>query len=143
MKALKRLLDEKGRSVFSVEPEDTVFQALNLMARHDIGALLVQERGRPVGIFSERDYARKVALHGKASRDTRVREVMSDKVIFVTLSQSVEECMAIMTNRRIRHLPVLGEAGEVAGFLSIGDLVKETISEQQFIIEQLEHYITH
>lgn len=143
MKSLKRLLDEKGHGVFSVAPEDTVYQALNLMARHDIGALLVQEDGRPVGVFSERDYARKVALHGKASRDTPIREVMSDKVIFVTLAQSVEDCMAVMTNRRIRHLPVLGEGGEVAGFLSIGDLVKETISEQQFIIEQLEHYITH
>jgi CBS domain-containing protein len=143
MKSLKRLLDEKGHGVFSVAPEDTVFQALNLMARHDIGALLVQEGGRPVGVFSERDYARKVALHGKASRDTPIREVMSDKVIYVTLAQSVEDCMAVMTNRRIRHLPVLGEGGEVAGFLSIGDLVKETISEQQFIIEQLEHYITH
>ena len=143
MKSLKRLLDEKGHGVFSVAPEDTVFQALNLMARHDIGALLVQENGQPVGVFSERDYARKVALHGKASRDTPIREVMSDKVIFVTLAQSVEDCMAVMTNRRIRHLPVLGEGGEVAGFLSIGDLVKETISEQQFIIEQLEHYITH
>jgi CBS domain-containing protein len=143
MKSLKHLLDEKGRSVFSVEPGDTIFHALNLMARHDIGALLVQEQGRPVGIFSERDYARKVALQGKASRDTPVREVMSEKVIFVTLSQTVEDCMAIMTSRRIRHLPVLGEGGEVAGFLSIGDLVKETISEQKFIIEQLEHYITH
>ncbi|MDP2874534.1 MAG: CBS domain-containing protein, partial [Holophaga sp.] len=96
----------------------------------------------PVGIFSERDYARKVVLHGKTSKDTPIREVMSHKLLYVTLSQTVEECMAIMTDRHVRHLPVMDEAGEVAGFLSIGDLVKETISQQKFIIEQMERYIT-
>jgi len=120
-----------------------VFRALSLLAQHDIGALLVMEGDQPVGIFSERDFARKVALLGRDSRDTPVREVMSDKVIYVTLAQTVEECMAIMTDRHIRHLPVLGDDGSVAGFLSIGDLVKETISEQTFIIGQLEHYISH
>jgi CBS domain-containing protein len=143
MKALKQLLEGKHRKLIAVGPGDTVFQALSLMAQHDIGALLVMEGGKPVGVFSERDYARKVVLHGKASKDTPVREVMSDKVIYVTLSQTVEECMAIMTDRHIRHLPVLDGEGGVAGFLSIGDMVKETISEQTFIIEQLEHYITH
>lgn len=142
MKSLKHLLDEKRRGPISVGPSDTVFHALNLMAQHDIGALLVLEHGKPVGIFSERDYARKVVLRGKTSKDTPVREVMSEKVIYVTLSQTVEECMAIMTDRHVRHLPVLDEAGEVVGFLSIGDLVKETISQQKFIIEQLERYIT-
>jgi len=142
MKSLKHLLDEKRRDVVSVDPVDTVLQALNLMARHDIGALLVMENGKPVGIFSERDYARKVVLRGKTSKDTPVAEVMSEKVIYVTLSQTVEECMAIMTDRHVRHLPVLDEAGTVVGFLSIGDMVKETISQQKFIIEQLERYIT-
>ena len=142
MKSLKHLLDEKHRGLITVGPEDTVFQALNLMAQHDIGALLVMEHGRPVGIFSERDYARKVVLRGKSSKDTPVREIMSEKVFYVTLAQTVEECMAIMTDRHIRHLPVLDEAGEVSGFLSIGDMVKETISQQKFIIEQLERYIT-
>ena len=142
MKSLKHLLDEKRRDVVSVAPADTVLHALNLMALHDIGALLVMENGRPVGIFSERDYARKVVLHGKASKSTQLHEVMSEKVIYVTLSQTVEECMAIMTDRHVRHLPVLDEEGAVVGFLSIGDMVKETISQQKFIIEQLERYIT-
>lgn len=142
MKSLKQLLDEKRRGLISVAPADTVLEALKLMAEHDIGALLVMDQGKPVGIFSERDYARKVVLQGKSSKDTPIREVMSDKVIYVTLSQSVEDCMAIMTDRRVRHLPVLGTEGEVAGFVSIGDMVKETISEQKFVIEQLEHYIT-
>ncbi len=142
MKSLKLLLDEKRHGVLSVGPEDTVLHALQLMAEHDIGALLVMEEGKPVGIFSEREYARKVVLQGKSSKDTPVSQVMRDKVCFVTLSQTVEECMAIMTDRRIRHLPVLGEEGEVVGFVSIGDMVKETISEQKFVIEQLEHYIT-
>ncbi len=142
MQSLKQLIEEKRRGVVSVGPSDMVLQALKLMAEHDIGALLVMEEGKPVGIFSERDYARKVVLQGKSSKDTPIREVMSEKIIFVTLSQSVEECMAVMTDRRIRHLPVLGPEGEVAGFVSIGDMVKETISEQKFVIEQLEHYIT-
>ena len=142
MKSLKQLLDGNRREVISVGPGDTVLQALNLMAKHDIGALLVMDQGKPVGIFSERDYARKVVLQGKSSKDLPVREVMSEKVIYVKLSQTVEECMAVMTDRRIRHLPVLNEDGQVVGFLSIGDMVKETISEQKFLIEQLEHYIT-
>lgn len=142
MKSLKQLLEEKQRGVISVGPGDTVLKALNLMAQHDIGALLVMDQGKPAGIFSERDYARKVVLQGKSSKETPVREVMSEKVIYVDLAKTVEECMAIMTDRHIRHLPVLGGEGEVVGFLSIGDMVKETISEQKFVIEQLEHYIT-
>ncbi len=142
MKSLKQLLNEKPHGLISVSPTDTVLHALQLMAQHDIGALLVMEQDKPVGIFSERDYARKVVLHGKSSKDTPLSVVMSEKVIFVTLTQTVEECMAIMTDRRIRHLPVLAEDGSVAGIVSIGDMVKETISEQKFVIEQLEHYIT-
>ena len=143
MKLLEQLLNGKRHRLISIGPEETVFQALTVMAQFDIGALLVMEQGRPVGIFSERDFARKVVLLGRDSKDTPVRRVMSDKVVFVTLAQTVEDCMAIMTDRHIRHLPVLGEDGSVAGFLSIGDLVKETISEQTFIIGQLEHYISH
>ena len=143
MKLLEQILAGKPHRLIAVAPGDTVFQALTLLAQHDIGALLVMEAGKPVGIFSERDFARKVVLKGLESKHTPVREVMSDKVMYVTLNQTVEECMAIMTDRHIRHLPVLAEDGSVAGFLSIGDLVKETISEQTFIIGQLEHYITH
>lgn len=140
MRPLKQVIEGK-RPAVTVGPEDTVFTALTLLAQHDIGALLVLERGRLVGIFSERDYARKIILKGKTSKDTPVREIMSDKVSCVTLSQSVEECMALMTDKRIRHLPVLGPGEEVIGILSIGDLVKETISDQKFTIDQLVHYI--
>lgn len=143
MKLLEQIIRAKKHGLITIGPDDTVFQALALLAQHDIGALLVMAGGSLVGIFSERDFARKVVLMGKDSKDTPVREVMSDKVMYVTLNQTVEECMAIMTDHHIRHLPVLAGDGSVAGFLSIGDLVKETISEQTFIIGQLEHYITH
>jgi len=140
MRPLKQLIDGK-KPLVSVGPDDSVFAALTLLAEFDIGALVVLDRGRLVGIFSERDYARKIALKGKASRDTLVREIMSEKVCCVTLGETVEECMALMTEQRIRHLPVLGEGDRVLGILSIGDLVKETISDQQFTIEQLVTYI--
>ena len=140
MRPLKQLIEGKPSTV-SVGPDDTVLAALTLLAQFDIGALLVLERGKLVGIFSERDYARKIILKGKASKDTSVREIMSDKVSCVTLNQSVQECMALMTDKRVRHLPVIGPNEEVLGILSIGDLVKETISEQKFTIEQLVHYI--
>jgi len=140
MRPLKQLIEGK-RPAVSVGPDDTVFTALTLLAQYDIGALLVLERGRLVGIFSERDYARKIVLKGKASKDTPVREIMSEKVSCVTLNQTVEECMALMTDKHVRHLPVLGANNEVIGVLSIGDLVKETISDQKFTIEQLVHYI--
>ena len=140
MRPLKQLIDGKPYTV-TVGPDDTVFTALNLLAQFDIGALLVLEQGRLVGIFSERDYARKIILKGKASKDTAVREIMSEKVSCVTLKQTVEKCMAIMTDKRIRHLPVIGPNEEVLGILSIGDLVKEVISDQKFTIEQLVSYI--
>jgi CBS domain-containing protein len=143
MKLLEHLLSAKRHRLISIGPDDTVFQALTLMAQHDIGALLVMQDGKPVGIFSERDFARKGILPGMDAKATPVRKMMSDKLICVTLTETVEDCMAIMTDRHIRHLPVLAEDGSVAGFLSIGDLVKETISEQTFIIGQLEHYISH
>ncbi|HEX9010876.1 MAG TPA: CBS domain-containing protein [Holophagaceae bacterium] len=140
MRPLKQLIGGK-KPLVSVGPDDTVFTALTLLAQHDIGALVVLAGGRLVGIFSERDYARKIVLKGKTSRDTPVREIMSEKVCCVTLEETVEECMALMTEQRVRHLPVIGEGDRVIGILSIGDLVKETISDQQFTIDQLVTYI--
>jgi CBS domain-containing protein len=141
MRSLKQLLDGKPPLV-SVGPGDSVFEALSLMDKHGIGALLVLEGARLVGIFSERDYARKVVLKGKASKDTPVREIMSDRISCVSLDKTVEECMALMTDRHVRHLPVLGPQDEVLGVVSIGDLVKEVISDQKFTIEQLARYIS-
>ena len=117
-----------------------MLDALRLMAEKEVGALVVLENERLAGIFSERDYARKVILHGKSSKDTPVREIMTAKVVYVRPEQSVEECMALMTDKRIRHLPVLQDQ-RVIGVISIGDVVKEVISEQRFVIEQLEQYI--
>jgi CBS domain-containing protein len=139
---LKQMLAAKNRPLAVVTPGDSVFQALSLMAMHDVGALLVLDGEDLVGIFTERDYARKLILHGKSSKETLVSEIMSDKVAYVTLSATVDECMALMTEKHFRHLPVLSEDGEVIGIVSIGDLVKATISNQQFLISQLEHYIT-
>ena len=127
-------------AVQTLAPEDTVREALRLMAQHNIGALLVMEGERIVGIVSERDYARKVALMDRSSGDTRVREIMTSEVMYVGLEQTCEECMALMTENRLRHLPVL-QSERLVGLLSIGDLVKHIISEQRFMIEQLEHYI--
>ena len=142
MKTLKQLLADKQGPLAAVAPGDSVFHALSIMAENDVGALLVMDGEALVGIFSERDYARKIILHGKTSKETLVREIMSDKVAYVTPSHSIEQCMALMTEKHFRHLPVLSEAGQVAGMVSIGDLVKETISSQQFIISELERYIT-
>ena len=141
MKTVRDLLKQKGREVWSVAPNSTVYDALQLMADKNIGALLVIDSGRPVGIFSERDYARQVILKGKASKDTPVRDVMTSRVVFVRPEQSIEECMALMTDKRFRHLPVL-EEGQLAGLLSIGDVVKAVISEKDFLIEQLANYIS-
>lgn len=142
MKTLRQLLAGKRQPLASVNPNDAVFHALQVMADNDVGALLVLDGERLVGIFSERDYARKIILHGKASKDTLVSEIMSDKVLYVTLERTIDECMAIMSEKHFRHLPVLDDKHKVVGIVSIGDLVKETICEQEFIIRQLEHYIT-
>ena len=142
METLKQMLSGKRRPLAVVAPNDTVFHALTLMAQHDVGALLVLEGEQLVGIFSERDYARKIMLQGKSSKETLVREIMSDKVAYVTPRATLDECMALMTEKHFRHLPVLGEDGEVLGIISIGDLVKETIRNQQLIISELERYIT-
>ena len=141
MKTVRDVLKQKGRDVWSIAPDATVFDALRLLADKNIGAVLVIEAGRPVGIFTERDYARQVILKGKASKETPVREVMTSKVVFVRPEQSLEECMALMTDKRFRHLPVL-EQGQLMGILSIGDVVKAVISEKDFLIEQLANYIS-
>ncbi len=140
MTSLKMLLRGKGHDVWSVHPDDTVLDAIKLLAEKDIGALIVIKDDKPVGIFTERDYARNVYLKGKSSLDTAVRDVMVAPVICVKPDQSVNECMALMTAKRFRHLPVM-DGDELVGMVSIGDLVKSVIAEQQFTIEQMEHYI--
>ena len=142
MTSLKRLLEEKAQPLISVKPDDTVVHALELMARHDIGVVLVLNGEELVGILSERDFARKMIPGGRSDGQTLVKEIMSEKVRYVTLSQNMQECMALMTEYRVRHLPVLDAQEHVLGILSIGDMVKETISEQAFLIQQLERYIT-
>ncbi len=138
---VKEILDRKGNEVWSVTPETTVFAALELMADKNIGALLVIDKsGELRGIFSERDYARKIVLLGKTSRDTPVSDIMTKRVFFVGPSEKITQCMALMTKERIRHLPVL-ESGKVLGIISIGDVVKSIISKQEFLIGQLEDYI--
>ena len=141
MRTVGDLLRSKGGQVWTIGPEATVYEALTLMAEKDVGALLVVEGARLAGVLSERDYARKVVLKGKASRETLVREIMSAGVVTVRPEQTIDECMALMTSHRIRHLPVV-EAGQLQGVISIGDVVKDIISEQEFMIEQLENYIT-
>ena len=141
MSTIKQILDTKGYAVWSIHPQESVFAAIQQMAEREVGALVVLDGEAVVGIISERDYARKVILKGRSSRETAVRDIMTPHVICVRLDQSIEECMTIVTERRIRHLPVL-DSGRLVGIISIGDLVKTIIAEQQFIIEQLEHYIS-
>lgn len=140
MRTVGDLLEHKGRGVHAVAPDTMVFEAVREMAEQAIGALLVMDGDKLVGILSERDYARKCVLKNRSSRDTKVADIMTCEVVCSTPAQTVEECMALMTEKRIRHLPVI-EGGRVIGIVSIGDLVKAIISEQKFIIEQLEHYI--
>ena len=144
MTAVTHILKAKkteDATVHSIAPTATVLEALQSMAEKHIGALLVMEGNTIVGILTERDYARKIALLGRSSLTTRVSEVMTKAVMYVDPGQTSEECMALMTQNRLRHLPVV-ENGELLGLISIGDLVKDIISQQQFIIEQLEHYIS-
>lgn len=140
MKTVAQLLKLKPAGIISIRPDAPVLDALKLLAQKDVGAVLVMDGTRLLGIFSERDYARKVALKGKSAHDTLVSEIMTREVFFVTPTHTNEECMALITDKRGRHLPVI-DKGQVIGVLSIGDLVKDAISEQQFIIDQLEHYI--
>lgn len=138
---VRQLINRKGNEVFSIQSDATIFEALELMAEKEIGSLLVFEVDQLVGIFSERDYARKVILKGKSSHNTVVSEIMTKNVICVRPDQSMADCMGLMTDKRIRHLPVL-EDDAVIGVISIGDVVKEIILEQEFVIGQLENYIT-
>lgn len=140
MKIVEQLLSVKSSDIWSIDPDALVFDAITLMAEKGIGALLVIKDQRVVGILSERDYARKVLLKGRSSRQTPVRDIMTADVIFASPEQTVEECMGLMTNKRIRHLPVMAD-DRLVGVISIGDLVKAVIADQQETIEQLESYI--
>jgi CBS domain-containing protein len=141
MKTVRDILKVKGTDVWCVDPDATVLDALQRMAEKEVGALVVTAGAQVVGLISERDYARKVILHGRASPTTLVKEIMTRLVVHTHLDQSIEECMALVTEKRIRHLPVMAE-GKLVGVISIGDLVKSIISDQQFIIEQLVRYIS-
>jgi CBS domain-containing protein len=140
MTTVSHLLDRKDRALFSIEPEDPVLEAIRMMADHHVGALLVMRGSELAGIVSERDYARKVVLLGRSSAETPVWQIMTSPVVTVSLDSSIQDCMRLMTERRIRHLPVV-EHGRVIAMISIGDLVKAVIEEQQQTIEQLESYI--
>lgn len=141
MKTALQMLQAKNRNeIYAVEPDSTVFQALQLMAEKNIGAVLVMDGSKLVGIFSERDYARKVVLQGKTSAGTLISDIMTKRVMYATPLQTLEECMSIMSEKRFRHLPVM-DGDKLLGILSITDLVREQIAEQQFLIQQLEQYI--
>jgi CBS domain-containing protein len=140
MVSVGQILRSKGHDVWSVSPDTTVYDAIKLMAEKEVGALLVLEGDRLAGIVSERDYARKVILRGRSSKDTPVRDIMTERVLYVRPEQTIEDCMALMTAKRVRHLPVCDD-DRVIGVVSIGDLVKSVISQQEFLIQQLENYI--
>ena len=137
---IRQLLERKSKEVFSIAPDALVYDAVKLMAEKGVGALLVVDKDDVVGILSERDYARKVVLKGRSSRETPVRDIMTEKVLYVKPERTLEECMAIMTEKRIRHLPVM-ENDRLIGVFSSGDVIKAMVSEREFIIEQLESYI--
>jgi CBS domain-containing protein len=141
MTIVRHILDKKGQFVWTIRPDDTVFAAIEEMARKDVGALVVVENGDPIGIFTERHYARNVFLKGRSSPTTVVKDVMRTGFLYVTPDRTVEECMAIMTVERVRHLPVMDD-GNLVGLISIGDLVKSIIEDREFVIDQLTNYIT-
>ena len=141
MKLIKHLLDRKGRNIISIKPEDSVLDAIRLMAEKGIGSLVVMEDQELLGIMSERDYARKVIIKGRSSESTAVSEIMTVNVFTTSSSETVNDCMSVMTEKKIRHLPVV-EDNAVIGMISIGDLVEAIIADQQEEIEQLEHYIS-
>ena len=141
MKSVEEILDVKGHDVWSIDQDASVFEAIELMAKKEVGALLVTKSGNPVGMISERDYARQVILKGLSSKKTSIRDIMATRVVYAHPDGTVEECMALMTEKRIRHLPVINNEN-LLGMISIGDLVKALIAEQQLTIEQLESYIS-
>jgi CBS domain-containing protein len=141
MATVRQLLNEKGHDVFTVGPGETVFDAIRKMAEKNVGSLVVCEGPKPVGIITERHYARNVFLKGRASPSTHVREIMETQVLFARPDQTVDECMAVMSDKKVRHLPVIDQ-GKLIGIISIGDLVKNIISDQKFTIEQLTHFIS-
>ena len=141
MYTVRHLLEEKGNQVWSIAPSATVYEALELMAAKNCGALLVIEEGTVAGMFTERDYARQVVLQGRSSKTTKVGELMSTDILYVRPDDTIENCMALMTGRRVRHLPVM-DNDKLAGVVSIGDIVKAVISDREFTIRELERYIT-
>jgi CBS domain-containing protein len=141
MKSVRDILKAKGTDVWCVEPGATVFDALRRMAEKEVGALVVTEGARVVGLISEREDARKVVLEGRTSPTTLVKEIMITPVVYIHLDQAIEECMSLMTEKRTRHLPVI-EDGKLVGLISIGDIVKSIIADQQFLIEQLVRYVS-
>ena len=141
MTTVQRLLQNKGDAVWSIPPEASVFEAVQLMADKRVGALMVVDRNELVGVISERDYAREIVLKDRASRDTPVSAIMTQRVLYVRPQQTLEECMALMTEKNLRHLPVLDD-GRLIGVISMRDVVKDLIAEKEFLIEQLENYIS-
>jgi len=139
--SINEILDHKGASVWTISPDATVFEAIQMMSEKNVGALLVTERDKLIGIVSERDYTRKVALKGRSSKETKVREIIPDRILHVTPQNTIEECMRLMTENRVRHFPVL-EGEKIVGVISIGDLVNWIISAQSTTISQLETYIS-
>ena len=142
MKRIKEILAEKGDNIWSIEPDQSVFEAIKLLAEKEIGAIAVTENGRLIGIVSERDYARQIILKGRSSENTKVRDIMSKDVFTAKTNQEVRECMEIMTRRRIRHLPIINDNNKLIGMISIGDLVRAIIAEQESTIGDLEKYIS-
>jgi CBS domain-containing protein len=140
MRLVRDILQSKGHDLWSIRPEAFVFDAVKMMSERSVGALLVMEGEKMVGIITERDYARKVILAGKSSKQTQVKDIMTQRVLWVAPERTIEECMALMTDKKVRHLPVV-ENTQVVGIVSIGDLVKAIIAEQQVIIDQLQNYI--
>ena len=141
MKSIEQLLETKGHDIWSIGPDACVYDAIEMMDKKGVGALLVMDDGDLVGVISERDYARKVILKGRSSRKTPIRQIMTTDVVCGRLDQNIEACMALMTQKRFRHLPIMNE-GRLVGVVSLGDLVKAVIAEQESVIEHLEHYIS-
>ncbi len=141
MNTIEQLLETKGHDIWSIGPDACVFDAIEMMDEKGVGALLVMDDGDLVGVISERDYARKVILKGRSSRKTPIKQIMTTDVVSGRLDQTIEACMALMTQKRIRHLPIMNE-GQMVGVVSLGDLVKAVIAEQESVIEHLEHYIS-